>query len=395
MPPIVLIWLALLATPQAVLTQGTHGATVQALQTELAMRLDYTGPTDGIYGPGTAAGVSAFERSAGAPEDGVAGPLVLGDIAAKVAQGAPVLRQGMSTLAVRDLQGLLQADGIPCSVDGVFGPATAAAVRALQTERGIAVDGVAGPQTWEALFSRSYTVSSGDTLANIAARFALPVGNLVAANGGRTEILSGQDLMLPYAGWYGGSTQAAASAQPSSSQPASSPSASGSSAAGSGSAAASGGSSGTGSLIPGSSLAQWGAAGTPDISVIVVAEDQAAETALAKALPAGMLLALPQNLWTHYSGAGKALLATANTPSGKTSAIVWLGTAKSPALTSLLTGGDRVLVAPVLPPGQVAAQAAGGASFIVPVHGSDLAALQNLAAQLRSAGYALVRPTGF
>jgi peptidoglycan hydrolase-like protein with peptidoglycan-binding domain len=37
-------------------------------------------------------------------------------------------------------------------VDGIFGTNTAQAVRAFQTAQGLAVDGVIGPQTWEALF---------------------------------------------------------------------------------------------------------------------------------------------------------------------------------------------------------------------------------------------------
>lgn len=58
----------------------------------------------------------------------------------------PVLRQGDSGPAVRDLQALLR---IP--VDGAFGPRTAAAVRAFQTRNQLLPDGIVGPMTWAAL----------------------------------------------------------------------------------------------------------------------------------------------------------------------------------------------------------------------------------------------------
>ena len=63
----------------------------------------------------------------------------------------PVLRRGDSGLAVKRLQSLLRAEGQTVNVDGLFGVATEAAVRAFQTATHLTVDGIVGPKTWAAL----------------------------------------------------------------------------------------------------------------------------------------------------------------------------------------------------------------------------------------------------
>ena len=61
----------------------------------------------------------------------------------------PVLKRGASGTAVRQLQAALKEAGHdPGPIDGDFGPATEAAVRAFQQEKGITVDGVVGAITW-------------------------------------------------------------------------------------------------------------------------------------------------------------------------------------------------------------------------------------------------------
>jgi hypothetical protein len=66
-------------------------------------------------------------------------------------QALPVLAQGSSGQQVRDVQGLCNAHGHALVLDGIFGPRTAGAVRAVQSSAGIAVDGIVGPQTWPVL----------------------------------------------------------------------------------------------------------------------------------------------------------------------------------------------------------------------------------------------------
>lgn len=63
----------------------------------------------------------------------------------------PTLRQGDTGSDVAYLQTLLSDVGTPIKVDGIFGPATYAAVRVFQAAYGLKVDGVVGPKTWEAL----------------------------------------------------------------------------------------------------------------------------------------------------------------------------------------------------------------------------------------------------
>ena len=61
----------------------------------------------------------------------------------------PLLKRGSSGTAVRQLQEALKEAGHdPGPVDGEFGAATEAAVRAFQQDKGIAVDGVVGDITW-------------------------------------------------------------------------------------------------------------------------------------------------------------------------------------------------------------------------------------------------------
>ena len=69
----------------------------------------------------------------------------------KMMQELPVVKQGQTGNAVRTVQGLCGARGHVTAVDGVFGPLTVAAVKAVQAAAKIAVDGICGPQTWPVL----------------------------------------------------------------------------------------------------------------------------------------------------------------------------------------------------------------------------------------------------
>jgi len=79
----------------------------------------------------------------------------------------PLVRQGDKEHPVQTLQHLLRARGHGVAVDGIFGPATDAAVRAFQGQRGLAVDGIVGPNTWRALIVTVRRGSTGDAVRGV------------------------------------------------------------------------------------------------------------------------------------------------------------------------------------------------------------------------------------
>jgi len=107
---------------------------------------------------------------------------------------------------VKLLQSILNRIGYNAgAVDGTFGPATRRALTAFQSAFGLAIDGVAGPQTWAALEPFllgyfTYTVRSGDALWKIAARYGTTVPAVIAANPNINpdEIQVGQRLVVPF-----------------------------------------------------------------------------------------------------------------------------------------------------------------------------------------------------
>lgn len=105
---------------------------------------------DGIFGPVTAAAVTAFQAQHGLVADGVVGNQTWPALLVPVAMGS----QGE---AVRGVQSQFQArnlSGDPSrglQVDGIFGPLTDTTVRGFQQAAGLMVDGIVGPVTWNAL----------------------------------------------------------------------------------------------------------------------------------------------------------------------------------------------------------------------------------------------------
>jgi GH24 family phage-related lysozyme (muramidase) len=67
------------------------------------------------------------------------------------------LLQGKDVL---EAQRSLTRKGFPLVADGVFGPATAMAVRAFQQQNGLVPDGIVGPKTWDLLLDRLLFLST-------------------------------------------------------------------------------------------------------------------------------------------------------------------------------------------------------------------------------------------
>lgn len=81
--------------------------------------------------------------------------------------GASVFRVGDQGTDVAEIQGQLVRLGYDVSADGEFGPATAEAVKAFQTSKGMNADGQVGDSTYTALLGKSMpAVSHGSNYIN-------------------------------------------------------------------------------------------------------------------------------------------------------------------------------------------------------------------------------------
>jgi peptidoglycan/xylan/chitin deacetylase (PgdA/CDA1 family) len=121
------------------------------------------------------------------------------------ATASPLVRRGSRGAEVTAIQTTLKDLGYhPGPIDGVFGPLTERAVKALQRDHGLLVDGLVGSNTRLALQGSPsvtppdmYTVQAGDTLVSIAKKYGLNPIQLARNNSIRSEILYiGQALTL-------------------------------------------------------------------------------------------------------------------------------------------------------------------------------------------------------
>src|SRR5262249_51145985 len=112
------------------------GETVRRLQRALRRTPNPGLVVDGVFGPATENAVKEFQQGAGLMVDGIVGPQTW----AKLPNGAPMplLHQGSTGAVVSSLQQILsngasgQWNTSPGAIDGNFGPATAASVKAFQ-----------------------------------------------------------------------------------------------------------------------------------------------------------------------------------------------------------------------------------------------------------------------
>ena len=135
------------------LHQGSSGPDVRRLQRLLVMLkdLDYL-QIDGVFGAKTKAAVAAFQQGAGLAADGIAGPMTWQALPSD--PNTPQVGRGAHGTVVTALQHGLRTYGGPAAptdpgpADGAFGTKTEHAVKAYQSARGVASDGIVGDATW-------------------------------------------------------------------------------------------------------------------------------------------------------------------------------------------------------------------------------------------------------
>ena len=180
------------AYPGTALRQGSNGQNVRLVQFWLKIaRTVYSSlnniTVDGIFGSSTAAAVRRFQTYFGLTSDGVVGRTtwnklyeVYNDIANRLLSPSlrpgeypGVLRNGSTGTAVRELQFYLYLmsayqSSIPSvSIDGRFGAATEAAVRAYQRFAGLPADGIVGRKTWDSLYGKASALRSSGPVVTL------------------------------------------------------------------------------------------------------------------------------------------------------------------------------------------------------------------------------------
>ena len=140
----------------ATIGPGSSGNDVKRLQRVLARQLLWNpfGPVTGVFDAGLESAVKDFQQSNGLTADGIVGPATWAKLPS-YREASPTLQQGAAGPAVAWLQQALSGADIVIefpaytgAIDGIFGPVTATAVRALQGWAGVAASGLVDDATW-------------------------------------------------------------------------------------------------------------------------------------------------------------------------------------------------------------------------------------------------------
>jgi len=135
---------------------GATGDDVKRVQRALARQLLWNpfGPITGVFDVSLETSVKLFQQSNSLPATGVVDNATWAKLP-NYKEGSPTLKVGDDGPVVGWLQQALKGQDILIqftpyagAVDGIFGPLTESAVKALQTWSGATADGVVGDNTW-------------------------------------------------------------------------------------------------------------------------------------------------------------------------------------------------------------------------------------------------------
>jgi peptidoglycan hydrolase-like protein with peptidoglycan-binding domain len=127
------------------LPAGPAVVQLQNVMTELGY---YDGPIDGVYGEETAAAVEEMQTALGVTADGIYG-----------AETHTALKDKASSITIHIQTVLAEYGYYEGEIDGTYGSETVAAVKELQEDLGVTVDGRVGPETVTAF---NEAVASGE-----------------------------------------------------------------------------------------------------------------------------------------------------------------------------------------------------------------------------------------
>ena len=134
----------------SILRVGSRGSQVTSLQQRLKQLGYFKGNPTGYFGRITKNAVISFQRSQGLKTDGIVGSntwkALRNPSGGRGGDGSVILRRGDSGVKVRKLQ-----RGLNIKVDGLFGPATEAAVKKFQRRNGLPATGIVDSRTWAKL----------------------------------------------------------------------------------------------------------------------------------------------------------------------------------------------------------------------------------------------------
>jgi peptidoglycan hydrolase-like protein with peptidoglycan-binding domain len=133
---------------------GSQGEEVKELQRLLNSRIPSVDAivVDGIFGLQTQAVLAVVQYQFLLQRDGIAGSLTWKSLRANAPVDKPTLCRGSINEQVSIVQQVLKAGKYYIGlVDGNFGNKTEAAIKALQKDKKLTVDGIIGDQTWKAL----------------------------------------------------------------------------------------------------------------------------------------------------------------------------------------------------------------------------------------------------